>query len=408
MLQEELDVVAAHFALSSGGHCTEQIADGIRVRTFRGETAGNEYFFIISAPEHCTFQEQLVIIQERYKKAQEAFNLAPESAIFRRIFLSDVLNQGAIVQNSALYTEAEQNPVAVSIVQQQPLPHAKIIMLAYHAESDEVLTKQRLSPQHLLVKKNGLRHLWSTGLSARAHNDSMTAALQTQKVFGDLYNAIMQQGGVLRDHCVRTWLYLKNVDVFYKEMVDSRRELFMQYGLTHDTHYLASTGIEGATTNQFDVVSMDAYTLLDLVPAQISYLNDFNLLCPTIDYAVTFERGTRIAFADRCHYYISGTASIDNKGQVVHRGDVVAQAARALDNVEALLRSGGSGLTDLMYMLVYLRDPTDFIHVEHYLQQRLPDIPMIIVQGAVCRPEWLIEVEGVGISNNKDVTLPSF
>ena len=56
---------------------------------------------------------------------------------------------------------------------------------------------------------------------------------------------------------------------------------------------------------------MDAYSLLGLQPEQVSYLNDFDRLCATKDYDVTFERGTRIAYADRTHHFISGTASID-------------------------------------------------------------------------------------------------
>jgi enamine deaminase RidA (YjgF/YER057c/UK114 family) len=394
--------------ISISGHCTEHFAEGISVRTFCGVDAGFEHYFVITAPINGSFQEQLETIKIRYEAAQAALNLKPETAIFRRIFLSDILNQAQAVQESALFADNGNNPVAVSIVQQQPLPNAKICLMAYHVEADDVLTKQRLSPQHVIVEKNGARHLWSTGIVAAAHNSQMTSTQQTQKIFGNLYDAIDRQGGALREHCVRTWLYLKDVDVFYQDMVDSRRELFGQYGLTQDTHYLASTGIEGANASQYDVVALDAYTALDLAAPQISYLNDFDLLCPTINYAVTFERGTRIAFADRRHYYISGTASIDNAGKVVYPGNVLRQTERALDNVEALLRSGDACLKDMMYLLVYLRDPTDYSVVELYLRQRLPNVPAVIVHGAVCRPEWLVEIEGIAITHNDDATLASF
>lgn len=393
---------------SISGHCTEPLAEGISVRTFCGAEAGFEHYFIITAPLNGSFQEQLDAIQARYETAQAAFKLTPETAIFRRIFLSDVLNQAQDVQNSALSANNEDNPVAVSIVQQSPLPNAKICLMAYHVEANEEVSKKRLSPQHMFVEKSGGRHLWSTGIVADARNSHMPTMQQTQEIFGNLHDAIDRQGGTLKDHCVRTWLYLKDVDVFYQDMVESRRELFGQYGLTPATHYLASTGIEGATASQFDVVAMDAYTVLGLASTQVSYLNDFDLLCPTINYAVTFERGTRIAFADRRHYYISGTASIDNAGKVVHPGNVLRQTERALDNVDALLRSGDASLEDMMYLLVYLRDPTDYIVVEPYLRRRLPNIPTVIVQGAVCRPEWLVEVEGIAITHNDDAMLPSF
>jgi enamine deaminase RidA (YjgF/YER057c/UK114 family) len=153
---------------------------------------------------------------------------------------------------------------------------------------------------------------------------------------------------------------------------------------------------------------MDAYSVIGLDPAQISYLNDFDRLCPTQDYNVTFERGTRIAYADRSHMLISGTASIDRAGQVVHVGDVMRQLDRTMENVEALLRSGGAGLDALMHLIVYLRDPADYGAVNDALNARFPGLPTCIVQGAVCRPEWLIEVEGVAIAANDAPALPSF
>jgi enamine deaminase RidA (YjgF/YER057c/UK114 family) len=153
---------------------------------------------------------------------------------------------------------------------------------------------------------------------------------------------------------------------------------------------------------------MDAYSILGLAPGQMSYLNDFDRLCPTRDYGVAFERGTRIAFADRSHHYISGTASIDATGSVVHQGDVLRQLDRAIENVDALLRSGQAGLADMMHLTVYLRDPTDFARVEGSLAERFGGLPRLVVQGAVCRPEWLIEVEGIAAVAETEPALPAF
>lgn len=69
------------------------------------------------------------------------------------------------------------------------------------------------------------------------------------------------------------------------------------------------------------------------------YARDY--LNPTYEYGVTFERGVRVDYGDRSHIFISGTASIDNRGRVVHAGDVRRQTERMWENVEALLREGG-------------------------------------------------------------------
>ncbi len=403
-----MGVGMSSLGVRSGDRPTEHAGTGIASRSFHGATGGAEHFICIEAPADLGLGEQIEIVQRRYAEARQSLGLAPETAIFRRIFLSDVLNQAAMIRNSGLVGEPLDSPVAVSIVQQPPLSGSKIAMLAYHIESASPIIKHRLTAKHMVVEKNGLRHLWSTRLCADDNEVSVSSPAQTREVFNDLIGTLASQGGTLRDHCVRTWIYLKDVDVFYKGMTDSRRELFLQQGLTEDTHYIASTGIEGACAHRFDIIAMDAYSILGLVPEQVSYLNDFDRLCPTKDYNVTFERGTRIAYADRSHYFISGTASIDRAGWIVHLGDVLGQLDHALNNVDALLRSGSATLEDMMHLIVYLRDPTDYTRVTRYLATRCPDLPISVVEGAVCRPEWLVEVEGIAVVANDKPNLPSF
>ena len=390
------------------GRRAGRVDGGIASRSFHGADGGAEHFICVQAPGKLGLQDLIELVQDRYAAAREALGLASETAVFRRLFLSDTINQVARVRASGLALDPPGSPVAVSIVQQPPLPGAKIALFAYHVEGGGEPVKRRLSARHVLVERNGLGHLWSPRLCAGAGGSPVSAAAQTRELFDDLIRTLASQGGTLRDHCVRTWVYLKDIDVFYQDMVDSRRELFAEQGMTGATHFIASTGIEGACAHRYDLVAMDAYSILGLVPAQVSYLNDFDRLCPTQDYNVTFERGTRIAYADRAHLFISGTASIDRSGAVVHPGDALRQLDHAVANIEVLLRAGRAGLDDLMHLLVYLRDPTDFARVDGYLGHRFPGLPRLIVQGPVCRPEWLVEVEGIAVTPNDAPELPSF
>jgi enamine deaminase RidA (YjgF/YER057c/UK114 family) len=374
------------------------------VRTFDAEPGGREHYIIVEAADSPDLATQIRSVVDGYREAQKSLSLAPDTAVFRRIFLSDVLNQAALVRESALVDDS----VAVSIVQQRPLGGAKVALLAYHVESPGGLKKQRLTPRHLLIEQSGKRHLWSTRLCSGDAERALSSEAQTRAIFDDLIRALGRQGANLRDHCVRTWIYMKDVDIFYQGMVDARRELFVQHGLTGQTHYIASTGIEGSCAHRYDVVAMDAYSPLDVEQRQISYLNDFDKLCATKDYNVTFERATQVAYSDRSHIFVSGTASIDNAGEVVHIGDTLAQLDRALENVDALLRNGAATLADMTHLIVYLRDASDFARVDGRLRERLPDLPVIIVQGSVCRPEWLIEIEGVAVAKNADPTMPRF
>ena len=385
-----------------------QASPNSAVKSFRGPLGGDEHYITLTADGERDLASQIAEIEQRYCATLRDLDLAPDTAIFRRIFVSDTMNQAALVASSELAKSRPDNPVAVSLIQQPPLPGAKLALLAYHISGDSNIRKKSLSNHDLLVVKNGQRHLWTTGLCAGHNSPDTSSAAQTRRVFTNLIASLEAQHSSLADNCVRTWFFIKDVDIFYQGMVDARGELFAQHGLTSDTHYIASTGIEGACAHRYDVVVLDAYSNLDLVPKQMSFLNDFSRLCATKDYNVHFERGTRIAYSDRAHHFISGTASIDTLGRVVHVGDVTRQAEYALSHVEALLRSGGATLRDLGHLIVYLRDPTDYVRVRDVLRNALPEVPTVLVQGAVCRPQWLVELEGIAIASHEAQSLPSF
>jgi enamine deaminase RidA (YjgF/YER057c/UK114 family) len=389
-------------------------ANGLAFRSFRGASGCTEHYITIQAPGNLSLQRQIDAVAQRYAEALQTLRLAPESAIFRRIYLSDAANQADLLLQSSLFQEPHDSPVAIALVQQPPLPDSKVALLAYHLEgpghpgSLGPIRKRQVSPDHVLVETGDLGHLWSTGLCAGNIDRPASPEDQTREVFDRLISQLSANGGSLAGNCVRTWIYVKDVDFFYQGMVSARTDLFDRHGLTRDTHYIASTGIEGSCPHQYDTVLMDAYSILGLKPEQVLYLNDFDHLCATMDYDVTFERGTRIAYADRAHHFISGTASIDTSGEVVHPGDVQRQLERTLVNIEALLRSGGARLEDMTHFLVYLRDTSDYSIVESYLGERFPEIPRLILRGPVCRPEWLIELEGIAVAPHDAPALPRF
>ena len=132
-------------------------------------------------------------------------------------------------------------------------------------------------------------------------------------------------------------------------------------------------------------------------PAQQRYLHALTHLNRTIEYGVTFERATLMQYGDRNHIYISGTASIDNHGQVLHVGNVKKQTLRMWENVETLLNEGGMTFDDVMQIVVYLRDLADYDIVRQMFADKFPSIPFVITLAPVCRPTWLIEMECMAV-----------
>ena len=98
--------------------------------------------------------------------------------------------------------------------------------------------------------------------------------------------------------------------------------------------------------------------------------------------------------------YLSGTASIDTQGQVVHIGDICGQVNRMLLNVERLLSEAGAKADDIVRARhTYLKHPEDLDSFRSiYAERGFPlDIPHTVCHADVCRPEWLVEIEVAAI-----------
>ncbi|MBM3558267.1 MAG: RidA family protein, partial [Alphaproteobacteria bacterium] len=230
--------------------------DGFACRSFVGSGGAAEHYILVEAPANVPLATQIDAVERRYADALASLRLSPESAVFRRLYASDILNQAPALRQSRLHDRDPANPVAVSMIQQAPLGRGKIAVIAYHDAGVDAAAKRRLGPKHIEVRKKDLGHLWSTRLCTGDDIGAIQVEEQTRQIFGDLCDTLATRGATLADHCVRTWIYVKDVDVFYDAMVKARRALFADHGMTKDTHFIASTGIEGACAHRYDLVSM--------------------------------------------------------------------------------------------------------------------------------------------------------
>jgi enamine deaminase RidA (YjgF/YER057c/UK114 family) len=309
----------------------------------------------------------LLTRMERYFSAEAAEGRTP---VFVRFFLSDAQNQAKALRE-ALEARFGSMGLAVSIVEQPPLDGSRIAALV----------------QTSTERQTFLFHSLRLTEEEAAGRDSYA---QSRLLFDKYLDIIRPLGLTLKTHCVRTWIYVRDIDSNYAGLVKARNDVFAEEGLTHDTHYIASTGIGGASEGRSAVVAIDFLTRPDIRESDKTYLKALSHLSPTHDYGVAFERGVRLSDGQ---VFISGTASIDSRGQVLHEGDVLAQTDRLLENISELLREGGSSLDDVPYFVIYLRDISDFSLIDAYMQERLPSVPRILLEARVCRPAWLIEME---------------
>ena len=349
------------------------------------EAGGVKEYHVILHVTDCTipFQQQLDAILDAYQSV--ITNTLPGAVtVFKRYFLSDSANQADDV------AAADTSDCAKSIIQQAPLDGTKIGLWAYLMTDVET----RLLPSELYEARHGsYRHLWN----GSAHNLAANSEYQTRLLFNEYVMQLLQEGCTLADNCIRTWLFVNDVDLNYGGVVRARNQVFFTQGLTNSTHFIASTGIGGRQQDPNVLTQMDNYAIAGIKPEQIRYLYAPTHLNRTSDYGVSFERGTRVDYGDRCHVIISGTASINNKGQVAYPKDIIQQTHRMWENVEALLSEAECTFDDVAHIIVYLRDNSDYAVVSKLFQERFADKPYIIVQASVCRPNWLIEMECMAV-----------
>lgn len=333
------------------------------------------------------FPEQL----RRLCAAEESLS-SLGTAVMKRYFLSDAANQAPLIER--------EGTCSVSLIQQPPLDGSKVAVWIYYIKGADI----SVAGNTVVVSRSAYRHLWTMGMSC-GEGDS---AEQTHALLRRYTTELVPFAATIAGNCVRTWFFVRDVDIQYAGMVKARREDFATYGLTPRTHYIASTGIGGTPAELGAIVQFGAYAITGLQPDQQQYLYARTHLNPTYEYGVTFERGVKISYGDRDHVYISGTASINNRGEVVHAGDIISQTRHMWDNVEALLQEGGCTFEDVAQMVVYVRDVADYATVERLFLRRFPEIPSVITLAPVCRPAWLVEMECIAIKERHNSAFPDF
>ncbi|MFI7064572.1 RidA family protein [Kribbella sp. NPDC050124] len=101
--------------------------------------------------------------------------------------------------------------------------------------------------------------------------------------------------------------------------------------------------------------------------------------------------------------YISGQTAMDKDGKPQHDGDMAAQLALSLDNLEAVLSEAGMSLSDLVRLNVYTTDVDLLFQQYGVLASRLGTVgvaPTTTMLGVtrLAIPGQLVELEGTAVA----------
>jgi enamine deaminase RidA (YjgF/YER057c/UK114 family) len=280
---------------------------------------------------------------------------------------------------------------------------------------------QRVSEELVVARHNGIAWIHCTKSVPGGDDRSVyDASLQVLNELGQL----VQSAHARFDQVIRTWIYLGGIVdndgpvQRYKELNRARTDFYRDIHFLngripsghHGRVFPASTGI--GTTGRGIVLSAIAWVSdrsdIRAVPlenprqtAAYDYAAIYSPQSPKFSRAMALSCGTYTTIL------ISGTASITNS-QTQHCGDAARQTDETLDNIAALIaeenlaRHGlpglGTSLASLGFVRVYIKRTEDYPAVRAVCERRLGMLPTIYAIADVCRPELLVEIEGVAFS----------
>lgn len=349
----------------------------------------NELYVILRSPEDFSIEESLQLLWNNYQRILVLKGTPKAQPVYTRIFLSDVENQNHVVVKSDIYKKLSEG--SIRLVGNAPLDSGKISIISYHLAGNNfsVLHPDMQDGNAIVVKGASYQLSFIADMGDSEQKDTEN---QTVSLLNKLKTSI--PGIDVTKDLVRTWVSVRDIDNNYLPFAESRRKFFSDWGMT--SFFPASTGVEGRSEDPSRLVSLDAICISGLDESQISKMEALENMPSTLRYGVTFERGLKLCFGDRSRYFLSGTASIDKDGQVKYLDDIKKQVVRALDNLKALLYSSNITFGNIAYLIFYIRDAKDIGTVKSIAEDILPsNIPRLYIRSSICRPQWLMEIDGV-------------
>jgi enamine deaminase RidA (YjgF/YER057c/UK114 family) len=362
----------------------------------------------LSTERDTDFEHQVRRFYGCLPRLLEQSGASPGNVVLERVFFEDFardMHTFQQVRAEAYYKAgvAEDELPATTYIQQPPCRRTQKLEMQIYAVvpkepgsvSIRTLFDEKTNTTAKLLDIAGCRHLYVAdinGLSGDALNPG-TFREQSDRMFENCAH-LLAQHGVRFPHVARTWCYLFDIDNTYAEFNLSRNAFFAREGVKR---LPASTGIEARLWPLDALCSMDLYALLNPESATIELMHT-PTLNEAAEYGSSFARGMKVDLPDKTMLFISGTASIDERGVTVHLGDTRKQMERMLLNIRELLAAQGASFANLVQAASFLKRAEYLELYELVLEEwGISKLPNTFVEAGVCRPELLCEMEAVAV-----------
>jgi enamine deaminase RidA (YjgF/YER057c/UK114 family) len=342
----------------------------------------------------------------------------PMVVTVQTVFLKDARDQAECDRAFAEYYGPR--PPVTNYVLQAPCCGEGLAVEAWAIGGKDVRV-EHFDPQTLAVSYDSVRWVYCAGVNPGASVRGVYP--RTLDVLGRLRAALAGAGSSF-ERVVRTWFYLGGITEpeaevqRYHELNRARADFYQGIRFhcsslasnAPDDVFPASTGI-GMSGSRLVASCMALETNRDdvfLLPLENPQQTPAYAYDPSHSpQSPKFSRAVALVLGNYVTTWVSGTASIVDS-QSLHLGDPEKQTAQTIDNIERLiaadnfashgLKGVGAKLRDLAKIRVYLKRPEDLVKCRAICERRFGPVPAVYAVADICRPELLIEIEGVAFS----------
>jgi chorismate lyase/3-hydroxybenzoate synthase len=209
---------------------------------------------------------------------------------------------------------------------------------------------------------------------------------------------------------LRIWNFLAKINEGagdaerYRQFCRGRnRALAMKPGFERRLPAATAIGTRGEGLTIYFLAARDAGTQVEN-PRQISAFHYPRAYGPR---SPSFSRATLKAWSDGAQLFVSGTASVVGH-ESLHRGDHLLQLDETFRNFRSLLKqaeamnASGKPLRAEMLKL-YTRDGSQLPEMLSRIRRTFDaEVPMLCLEGDICRRDLLVEIEGLYDSAQRD------
>jgi enamine deaminase RidA (YjgF/YER057c/UK114 family) len=323
-----------------------------------------------------------------------------EHVVQEMVFFRDIQNHMGLyrdVRRQVVNSLSGNNlyaPAAIPI-QQAPVDERQLIELVAYAvipKSGTIKTRVLAAPPFYQAGRilgiGGYRHL----LLSNIYGLPGSSEEEAYSMFRTAATLLQKEQLNFRD-VVRTWIHLRHIDRDYSGLNRGRTKFFREQGLASPP---ASTGIGGTPPFQTRNMCLSLYAIEDAAR------DVQRMSAPTLNeawmYGSDFSRGFSVVGKNGLTLFVSGTASVDEKGNTVNIGDFEAQVERMILNISTLLANQNSSFRDVVSAITYLKNPADASCLRKILAQKeMHGFPNALVQAAICRSDLLCEMEAIAV-----------